>query len=69
MSNLILLNQEVLWFILNALNLVEVPCLPLTNPSHPIYVLLSFLRTQTLVKILVCPTICHTYRSFCDLLC
>jgi hypothetical protein len=43
MYYLSLLHQKVHRFILNALNLVEVPCLPLTNPSHPIYVLLSFL--------------------------
>jgi hypothetical protein len=30
------LHQEVQRFILNALNLVEVPRLPLTNHSHPI---------------------------------
>jgi len=37
----------------------------LTNPSHPINVLLSFLRTQMLVKILVRSTLCHTYSSLC----
>jgi hypothetical protein len=46
MSGLIL-HQNVLNFILNALNLIEVPCLPLTNYIHHIYVLLSFLRNQT----------------------
>jgi hypothetical protein len=44
MSDLILLHQEVFYFILDALNLVEVPCLPLVNISHPIYVLLSLLK-------------------------
>ena len=67
MSDLILLHQEMLPFILNALNLVEVPCLSLTNPSHPINVLLSFLRTQMLVKILVRSTLCYTYSSLCSL--
>jgi hypothetical protein len=47
-------------FILNALNLVEVPCLPIADPSHLIYVLPSFLRAQTSVKFLICPTLCHT---------
>ena len=69
MSDLILLHQEMLSFILNALNLVEVPCLSLTNPSHPINILLFFLRTQILVKILVRFTLCHTYSSLCGLLC
>jgi hypothetical protein len=40
MTNLILLHQVVCHSILNALNLVKVPCLPLTIRSHPIYVLL-----------------------------
>jgi hypothetical protein len=44
MSDLIRLHQDVLCFILNALNLVEVPCLPLMDPNHPMYVI-SFLRT------------------------
>ena len=52
MSDLILLHREMLSVILNTLNLVEVSCLSLTNPSHPINVLLSFLRTQMLIKIL-----------------
>jgi hypothetical protein len=59
-SDLILLHQEMICFILNALNLVEVPCLPIADPSHLIYVLPSFLRAQTSVKFLVCPTLCHT---------
>ena len=67
MSDLILLHQEMLSFVLNALNLVEVPCLSLMSPSNPINVL-SFLRTQMLVKILVRSTICHTYSSLCGLL-
>ena len=69
MSDLIILHQEMLTFILNALNLVEVPCLSLTNTSHPINVILSFLRTQILIKILVRSTLCHIYRSLCSLLC
>ena len=69
MSDLILIHQEMLSFILNALNLVEVACLSLTNPSHPINVLLSFLCTQMLVKILVRSTLCHTYSSLYSLLC
>jgi hypothetical protein len=32
-------------------------------------VFLSFLHTQTLVKILLRSTLCHTYNSFCGLLC
>ena len=69
MSDLILLHQEMLPFILNALNLVEIPSLSLTNSSHPINVLLSFLRTQILVKISLRSTLCHTYSSLCSLLC
>ena len=45
MSDLILLHQEMLPFILNVLNLVEVPYLSLKNPNHPINVILSLLRT------------------------
>lgn len=67
MSDLIL-HQEMLRFIFNTLNLVEVPCLPLTEPNQSIYVL-SFICTQTLVKILVHATLCHTYNSLCGLLC
>jgi hypothetical protein len=51
-------------FILNAFNLVEVPCLPLMDPSHPIYVLVSFLGTQKLVKIIIFPTLFCTYNLF-----
>jgi hypothetical protein len=51
------------------LKLIEVPCLPLTDPSHPIYVTLSLLHTQVLVKILVRPILCHTYSLLCGLLC
>jgi hypothetical protein len=61
MFDLIFLHQEVLCFIFNALNLVEVPCLPFTNPSHPIYVLLSFLCTQASAKIFIIITLRHTY--------
>jgi hypothetical protein len=49
MIDLILLHQEVLCFFLNTFNLVEVPCLPLTDTIHPIYVFL-FLCTQKLVN-------------------
>ena len=69
MPDLILLHQEMPPFILNVLNLVEVPGLSLTNPSHPINVIISFLRIQMLVKILVRSIICHTYSSLCSLLC
>jgi hypothetical protein len=55
--------------ILNALNLVEICYLPLTDLSHSIYVLLSFLRTQMLVKILIRSNLCHAYSSLCSLLC
>ena len=66
MCDLILFHQEVLHFILNAPNLAEVPYLPLTDPSSHIYVILSFLHTQTLVKVIVRPTLCHTYDTlFC----
>jgi hypothetical protein len=64
MFDLIFLHQEVLCFILNVLNLVQVPCLPLTNSSHLSYICASLLRTQTLVKIRI-----HTYSSLCSLLC
>ena len=43
MSDLILLHQELLHLILYALDLVEVPCLPIASPSHPINIILSFL--------------------------
>ena len=62
MSDLILLHQELLPLILYALDLVEVPCLPIASPSHPINVLLSFLRTQTSVKVLIGPLLCLTAR-------
>jgi hypothetical protein len=61
------LSRGTLCFILNAHNMVEAPCL-LTGPTNPIYVLHSFLSTQTLVKTLVCPTLYHTYSSFVVLL-
>ena len=49
MSDLILLHQEMLPFILNALKLVEVPCLSLMNPSHPINVtMLSLIKRLNL---------------------
>jgi hypothetical protein len=57
MSNLILLHLVVFYFILIAFNLVEVSCLPLTHHIHPIYVLLSFLHTQALVKIFIRPSL------------
>jgi hypothetical protein len=37
MFDLILFHQQVICFILNVLTLVEVPCLSLTDPSHPIW--------------------------------
>jgi hypothetical protein len=69
MSDFILLHQEVLYFILDALNLVVVPFISLIDNSHPIYVLLYFLCTKTMAKILVHSTICHTCTLFCSLLC
>jgi hypothetical protein len=69
MTDLIILHQDILCFILNALNLVEVSCIPLTNPSHPIYVFFSFVRTEALVKILIRLTLFYTYNSFYSLLC
>jgi hypothetical protein len=48
MSNLIL-HQEVICFILHALNSVKVPCLPLRYPSNPIYILLDEI---TLIQIM-----------------
>jgi hypothetical protein len=64
MSNFILFTNRCLISSLNALILVKVPCLPLTDPSHPIYVFLSFLRTQMLLKILVCPTVATLTARF-----
>lgn len=64
MSNFILFTNRCLISSLNALILVKVPCLPLTDPSHPIYVFLSFLRTQILLKILVCPTVATLTARF-----
>ena len=69
MSDLILLHQELLPLIIYALDLVEVLCLPIMSPSHPINVLLFFLCTQTLVKVLIGLPLCLTHRSFCSLLC
>ena len=69
MSDLILLHQELLPLIFYALDLVEVPCLPIVSPSHPINIILSFLRTQTLIKVLIGPPLCLTHRSFYSLLC
>jgi hypothetical protein len=66
MSDLIFLHQEVFHFILNAFKLVEVSCLSLTNPSHPTYALLSFLRTETLEILVRRPTICYIYSSLCS---
>jgi|SRR5690348_6815627 hypothetical protein len=67
MSNHILLHQEILCSILNALNLIEVHYLSHMDPSHQIYFLLSFLCTQTLVKILDALSFA-TYCSLCGLL-
>jgi hypothetical protein len=52
MFGLILLHQEMLCFILNELNLVEVKSLvfPLTDHSHPIYILLSFSPSSVLKR-------------------
>ena len=41
MSDLILLYQKLFPLILYALDLVEVPCLSIASPSHPINVLLD----------------------------
>jgi hypothetical protein len=59
MFDLIPLHQEVLCFMLNTLNLIEVPSISLMNPSHPIHVLLPFLSTQMLVTILICLNLCY----------
>jgi hypothetical protein len=48
MFDLILHHQETLPLILNALDFVKIPYLPITSTSHPIDVLLSFLCIQTM---------------------
>ena len=69
MSDLILLHQELLPLIIYALDLVDVPCFPITIYSHSINVILFFLRTQTSVKVLIGLPLCPSHRSFCSLLC
>ena len=69
MSDLILLHQELLPLIIYALDLIKVPCFPIASPSYPINVILSFLRTQPLVNVLIGSPLCLTHRSFCSLLC
>ena len=69
MSDRILLHQELLHLILYILDLVEVPCLPIASPSHPINIILSFIHTQTSVKVLIGQPLCLTHRLFCSLLC
>lgn len=70
MSDLILLHQERLCFILNAISLIEVPCISPMDPIHFIYALLSFIRTQTLIKIsCTLPIATLTSHSLGGLLC
>jgi hypothetical protein len=63
MSDLILFHQEVLCFILNALNLVEA----LMDPSYHIYVLLPLPSYSNISKEPRMSYLCHTYILLCFL--
>jgi hypothetical protein len=67
MFDLILLHQEVLRFIRNALNLVELHCLPLTRLAIP-YVPLLYSNFDK-DPCTVCLILCRTYILLCGLLC
>jgi hypothetical protein len=62
-------HQELIHLILNAINLVEVPRLPFSNPSYLIDILLPFICTWSSVKIIIGSTFCLTHNSLCSLLC
>jgi hypothetical protein len=56
MSDLTILYQEVLRFILKALNLVEIPCLLFTDRSHPTYM-------SSPSFVLKCPSLLPPYSN------
>jgi hypothetical protein len=55
-------------FILDAFDLVDIPCLPFTNLGHPIDILFSLLCVQPLIKVVIGFTPGFTNRSLCRLL-
>ncbi|AQK84777.1 putative lactoylglutathione lyase chloroplastic [Zea mays] len=59
---------KLVCFILDAFDLVDIPCLPFTNLGHPIDILFSLLCVQPLIKVVIGLTPGSTNRSLCRLL-